>query len=195
MLENNDNKQRDEAGTAKQTRAFAAYYGLWIGICWALSFGLFIAGLSRPLLGNIGLLTGVCSFPLGVRLLRGFRDHIAPLPLRRAWHLSWMMFLAAAMICTAVQYIYFAYFDNGLLVRTYTDILQQPEMQDLVARMMPGQNGIEMMNDAVNIFAATPPSQLAFQFLFWNVLLATVLALPAALMAKGEPQSVNPYIR
>ena len=189
MSENNDNKQRREVGDSQQTRAYAGYYGLWVGLCWAASFGFYMAGLTHPLVSNIGLLVGVCSFPLGVRYLRGFRDHVAPLPLRRAWHLSWMMFLAAAMICTAAQYIYFAYLDNGQLVRSYSEMLQQPEIQDLVTRMMPGQDGLAMMDEALNMFAVTPPSQLAFQFLFLNVLLATVLALPAALMAKGEPET------
>ena len=51
--------------------------------------------------------------------------------------------------------------------------------------LLPGQDALGMMDEAINTFAATPPSQLAFQFLFWNVLLATVVALPVALMGKG----------
>lgn len=172
------------ATDAQQTRAYAGYYGLWVGLCWALSFGLTMAGLTSSVWGNIGLLTGVMSLPLGIWLLRGFRDHVAPLPLRRAWHLAWMMFLAAALICTAAQYVYFAYMDGGLLVRTYTDLLQQPEVQDLLSQMLPGQDGTAVMDEAISVFAATPPSQLALQFLFWNVLLATIVAFPVALASK-----------
>ena len=108
----NSTPQR-EATPAQQTRAYAGYYGLWVGLLWVLSFGLTIYGLRSPLAGNLGLLAGFCSLPLGIRLLRGFRDNIGPLPLRRAWNMAYLMFLAAALICTAAQYVYFAYFDEG----------------------------------------------------------------------------------
>ena len=184
MSETNYNNRPQAATDANQTRAYAGYYGLWLGLCWVISFGLNMASLQSPSWGTLGLLVGVLSLPLGVRLLRSFRDQVGPLPLRRAWYLSWMMFLAAALICTAAQYIYFAYIDNGLLVRSYTEMLQQPEAQDMLSRMLPGQDTEAMMNEALSLFAATPPSQLAIQFLFWNVLLATIVAFPVALLGK-----------
>ena len=182
MAENN----AKQATEAQQTRAYAGYYGLWVGACWVACFGFSMAGLSQPLLGNLGLLTGLASFPLAVWLFRGFRDHVAPLPLRRAWHLSWMTFMAAALLCTAAQYIYFAYIDGGHLMRAYTAMLQQPEVVDMLRQLMPGEDVETMTNQALEAFATTPPSQLAIQFLFWNALLATIVALPTALMSKGK---------
>ena len=175
---------RREATPAQQTRAYAGYYGLWVGLLWVLSFGLTIYGLRSPLAGNLGLLAGFCSLPLGIRLLRGFRDNIGPLPLRRAWNMAYLMFLAAALICTAAQYVYFAYFDEGYVVRVYTDLLQQPEVQDLLSKMLRGQDSLAVANEALAVFSSTPPSLLAMQFLFWNVLLATICAVPTALMGR-----------
>lgn len=175
--------------SAQQTRAYAGYYGLWVGACWIASFGLNIAGLQSPLLGNLGLLVGLASVFLGVKLLRGFREHVAPLPLRRAWYLSWMMYLAAALLCTAAQYIYFAYLDGGMVTRAYTDLLQQPEVQDLLRQMLPGQDAHALATEAINTFMATPPSQLAIQFLMWNILLATLVAFPTALFSFSRPKS------
>lgn len=192
MSETNYNNRPQAATDANQTRAYAGYYGLWVGLCWVISFGMYIAGLRAPAWGTMGLLVGLLSLPLGVRLLRSFRDQVGPLPLRRAWYLSWMMFLAAALICTSAQYIYFAYIDDGLLVRSYTELLQQPEAQDMLSRMLPGQDTEAMMNEALSLFAATPPSQLAIQFLFWNVLLATIVAFPVALLGK---QTLPPTYR
>lgn len=187
MEDNHPSNKHKSISDAQQTRAYAGYYGFLVGLCWVVSFGLTIAGLRSPLLSNLGLLTGFCSLPLAVNLLRGFRDHVSPLPLRRAWHLAWMTFLAAALICTIAQYIYFAYFDKGLLVRSYTEMLQQPELHDLmqqmVQRTLPGRDLDTVVNEVLGTFSATPPSQLALQFLFWNVLLATVLAIPTMLMA------------
>lgn len=181
----NSTPQR-EATPAQQTRAYAGYYGLWVGLLWVLSFGLTIYGLGSPLAGNLGLLAGFCSLPLGIRLLRGFRDNIGPLPLRRAWNMAYLMFLAAALICTAAQYVYFAYLDKGYVARIYTDLLQQPEVQDLLSRMLKGQDTQAVASEALAVFSSTPPSLLAMQFLFWNVLLATICAVPTALMGKEK---------
>mgnify|MGYP002855156217 CR=1 FL=1 len=168
---------------SQQTRAYAAYYGLWVGLCWAASFALTMYALSHPSVGSLGLILGLCSVPLGVWLMRGFRQTVAPLPLRRAWHMAWMMFLCAALLCSAAQHIYFAYIDGGLLVRSYSEMFQQPELHDMMQQMLPGQNIDTMMEEALTAFSTTPPSQLALQFLFWNVLLATFLAFPTALLS------------
>ena len=177
---------KDQVSEARQTRAYAAYYGLWVGLCWVGSFALAmigVTGLTTPLTGNLSLLLGVCSVPLGVWLLRGFREQIAPLPLRRAWYMAWMMFLGAALLCTAAQYIYFAYIDGGRLVRAYSEMIAMPEMQEMLAQMMPGQDVQALFDEALTTFAATPPSHIALQFLFWNVLLATFFAFPTALFS------------
>ena len=182
----------DEKKTAitesQQTRAYAAYYGLWVGLCWIASFGLFVMSLKQSPVGSLSLLVGLCSVPLCVWLLRGFRETIAPLSLRRAWYLAWMTFLGAALLCTAAQYVYFAFIDGGLLVRSYSEMIQLPEMHDMLQRMLPGQDVDTLMTEALTAFAATPPAQLALQFLFWNVLLATALAFPTALFSFTRKQ-------
>ena len=183
------NDQTSRASTAQQTRAYAGYYGLWVGTCWIACFSFSMAGLTYPLLSNVGLLMGLASLPVAVWLLRGFRDHVAPLPLRRAWHLAWMTFGAAALLCTAAQYIYFAYIDGGHLMRAYTDMLQQPEVHDMLQQMLPGQDVDTLANQAFETFSSTPASELAIQFLFWNILIATILAIPVALMSKGEKEN------
>ena len=183
-----DNNRQIKATERQQTRAYAALYGLWVGLCWVASFALTMYALAHPSVGSLGIVVGVCSVPLGVWLLRGFREQVAPLPLRRAWYMAWQMMLAAALLCTAAQYVYFAYLDGGTLVRSYGEMLEQPEMHDMIQQMMPGQNVDELMNEALATFSATPPSQLTLQFLFWNVLLATFIAFPTALFSFTRPK-------
>lgn len=184
------NQNNRDVTVSQQTRAYAAYYGLWAGLCWIGSFALSMIGLQTPLAGNLGLLLGLLSIYFVVRLMRGFRENIAPLPLRRAWYMAWMIFAAAALLCTAAQYIYFAYIDGGLLMRTYSELMQQPEVMTAMQQMLPEENVEELMNQAFAAFAATPPSQLALQFLFWNLILATIFAIPTALLAyKGQSKN------
>ncbi len=174
------------ATEGQQTRAYAGYYGLWVGIIWIASFALAVYGLTHPWASNLGLLVGVASFPVATSLLRGFRNNIAgQLPLRRAWHMAWMMMLGAAMITTLGQYVYFAYLDDGALVRAYTDLIAQPQAHDMLQSMLPGQDVDAIVSEALATFSATSPAQLSAQFLMWNALLATITALPVALAAKS----------
>ena len=177
------NPATPNATDAQQSRAYAAWYGFWVGCVWVISFALAMWGLRAPLASNMAVLVGLASVPLAVWMLRGFRDMVAPLPLRRAWHMAWMLFLGAALLLTAAQFVYFTYLDGGRLAAAYTELIAQPEMHDLLQRMMPGQDVDALVGEAITTFSATPPAQLALQFLFWNVLIATFCAFPVALFS------------
>ena len=175
------------ATEGQQTRAYAAYYGLWIGITWIVSFALTIRGLSSPITSNLGFITGLASLPLAVWFIRGFRDNVVyELSFRRAWHLALLTLFAAAMLTTFAQYIYFAYLDNGALALAYSEAFAQPETQDMLRQMLPGQDVDALFQEAMTTFQAMTPAQTALQFLFWNIVLANVAALPIAAASKGK---------
>lgn len=181
-----DNKKTNIT-ESQQTRAYAAYYGLWVGLCWVASFSLFVMGLKQSPVGSLSLLVGLCSVPLCVWLLRGFRESISPLPLRRAWYLAWMTYLAAALLCTAAQYIYFAYIDGGLLVRSYSEMIQQPEMHDMLQRMLPGQDVDTLTSDALTALRyPTRSAGPAVPILECTTGHCTGLPYGAVLLHKGE---------
>lgn len=168
---------------ARQSRAYAAWYGFWVGCVWVMSFALAMWGLTAPMASNLAVMAALSSVPLAVWLLRGFREMVAPLPLRRAWHMAWMLFLGAALLLTAAQFVYFTFLDGGRMAVAYTELIAQPEMHDMLQRMLPGQDVDALANEAIATFTATPPAQLALQFLFWNVLIATFCAFPVALFS------------
>jgi len=177
-----ENRQ-PEVTEGQQSRAYIAWYGLQVGLCWVASFALAMWGLTTPLAGNFALLVGIASVPLAVWLLRDFNRKISPLTLRRAWHMAWMMMICAAIITTAAQYIYFAYMDDGLLVRAYSEMCQQPEMQVMLQQMF-GADADKMVDEALTIMGATSASQMSLQLMMWNVLLGTVLAIPVMLFGR-----------
>ena len=56
----------------KQLRAFAAQYGAVVGLMWIVSFAFYIIGLTRPLVGNVGLIIGLLSVVTAGFLIRNF---------------------------------------------------------------------------------------------------------------------------
>lgn len=170
----------------QQLRAFAAWYGVQVGLCWIASFGLSMWSLSEPFAGNFALLVGLASIPLAVMLMRDFRKRIAPLTLRNAWHMAWMIFLCAALLTTAAQYIYFAYIDGGRLARAYSELLTNPAYQPMLEKMLPGQDLDALANEVTILLSSTSASQMAMQMAFWNALIATVFAIPTMFFSSAK---------
>ena len=175
----------------QQSRAFAAWYGVQVGACWVASFGLSMWSLREPFAGNFALLVGLCSIPLAVILMRDFNKRIAPLTLRRAWHMSWMLFLCAALITAAAQYVYFAYLDGGQLARSYGEVLTNPDYQPMLEKLLPGQDLNAMANEFTLMISNTSPSQMTMQLLFWNVLIATVFAIPTTFFSFARQNNTS----
>ena len=170
----------------QQSRAYAAWYGVQVGMCWIISFGLAMWSLREPFAGNFALLIGLASIPLGVWLLRDFCTRVADLSARRAWHMSWMMFLCAALLTTAAQYIYFAYLDGGMLARAYGEMLSNPAYQPVLEKLLPGQDLNTLSSEFTAMLYSTTPAQMTMQLSIWNVLIATIFAIPTTFFALAK---------
>ena len=62
---------------SRQTRAYAAYYGLWVGLCWAASFALSMYALTHPSVGSLGLILGPCVYIVGKKVYRTMHPELA----------------------------------------------------------------------------------------------------------------------
>ncbi len=175
----------------KQTRAYAAQYGLIVGSMWSASFLMTVYGLSTPLLSDLGLIVGLMSVYVCIRLMRRFDMSVSRLTALTSWRLAWGAYGGAAMVCTLVQYVYFAFLDSGRVVMAYSELVAMPEGHAMLERLLPGQDVDALVGQALDAFAATPPSQIALQLLLLNLIMATVLALPTALIAMAGRKKVG----
>ena len=100
----------------KQLRAFAAQYGAVVGLMWIVSFAFYIIGLTRPLVGNVGLIIGLLSVVTAGFLIRKFRGEVFPLRFGQSWWMATLIFMYASLLMAVAQFVYFRYIDNGLLI-------------------------------------------------------------------------------
>ena len=77
----------------KQLRAFAAQYGAVVGLMWIVSFAFYIIGLTRPLVGNVGLIIGLLSVVTAGFLIRKFRGEVFPLRFGQSWWMATLIFM------------------------------------------------------------------------------------------------------
>lgn len=164
----------------KQFRAFAAQYGTVIGLMWIVSFSFYIIGLTHPLIGNISLLTGLCSFPVAGFFIRKFKRDIAAISFSQAWWMSMLIYMYASLLMAVAQFIYFRHIDNGLLVNTYSSIMQQPEAVAMMQQMMPGEDVTEASRKVIELLKSISPIQLTFQFLMYNLFMGVLFSIPTA---------------
>ncbi len=175
----------------KQIRAFAAQYGAVVGLMWIVSFAFFIVGLTRPLVGNVGLVAGLSSVAAAGLLIRKFRREVSPLRFGRSWWMAALIFMHASLLMAAAQFVYFRYIDNGLFLRTYSAVMQQPEALATMQRMMPGEDAAEAVRQAMELLKGISPGGLTLEFLAYNLMLGFLLAVPAAWIGTSGKRLMN----
>ena len=150
------------ATSYRQLRAYAAQYGAIIGMMWIVSFAFYIIGLTRPLLGNIALLVGIMSVVAAGFLIRKFRNEVSPLRFAQSWWMGILTYMYAALLMAVAQFIYFRYIDQGLLVDTYTAVMQQPEAIAMMQSMMPGEDVAQTTVEVTELLQSITPIQFTF---------------------------------
>lgn len=177
----------------RQVRAFAAQYGTIVGLMWIVSFSFFIIGLSQPLISNLSLLFGLLSIFAAISLVRKFIREVTPLNFWQSWRMSTFIYMYAALLMAAAQFIYFRFIDNGFLINTYMETIQKPEAITMMQNMMPGEDIKAITEQAIDLLRNITPIQLTFEFLIYNLLLGIILSIPTAgfSAAIGKKQKNN----
>lgn len=163
----------------------AMRYGTLMGIFWTLKFVLFPLGMQSPLLLMAFFLLTLIVPVAGFFLVRQYRDRECGgvLTFSRGFLFTSFMYLFATLFVTIAHYIYFRYLDNGLIVGTYQDMLNQ--MSDIATSEM--KTSIEQFQQALDIIASLSPLEISIQLITQNVFYCTLIALPTALLVRKNP--------
>ena len=113
-------------------------------------------------------------------LIRKFRGEVFPLRFGQSWWMATLIFMYASLLMAVAQFVYFRYIDNGLLLQTYSTIMQQPEAIAMMQSMMPGEDAAEVSRQVIDLLKSISPIQLTFEFLVYNLMFGFLLAIPTA---------------
>ena len=167
-------------------RAYAYKYGAIVGLCWIISFLSFVNGLSTPFLADIGLVLGIASVFVAGNIIRFYHNARQELTFRRAWQMALTLFLCAAVLTAAAQYVYFQYMDHGTMAQAYEQILTAPEYQAHVQQILPQQGSKDMIQEMIDLLYTITPIQMTIQLFIYNLFLGLLLSLPTALLGKRK---------
>lgn len=159
---------------------YAMRYGTAMGIFWALKFVLFPLGMSMPLLLILFFLLTLSVPVLGYVFARKYREQpcLGSLSFARAYIFTTFMYMFAALFVAIVHYLYFRYMDNGLIVSTYQEMLEQMEAV-ATGEMKPS---LDQFRTALDIISSLTPLEITLQLLTQNVFYCSLIALPTALL-------------
>ena len=170
----------------KNFQEAAMRYGTVMGIFWTLKFVLFPLGMQSPLLLMAFFLLTLIVPVAGFFLARQYRDRECGgvLTFSRAFLFTSFMYLFAALFVTIAHYIYFRYMDNGLIISTYQDMLNQ--MNGMATAEMKAS--LDQFQQALDIIATLSPLEISIQLITQNVFYCTIIALPTALLVRKSPR-------
>lgn len=159
----------------------AMRYGTAMGIFWSVKFILFPLGMKMPLLLMMFFFLTLAVPVVGYQFVKRYRDGECDgnISFSRAFLFTSFMYLFAALFATIAHYIYFQYFDNGLIVSTYYEMLDQlsiPANGELEA-------SIREFREALNMIAQLTPIEISMQLISQNIFYCIIIAIPTALLA------------
>lgn len=165
--------------------------GFYTGLCWSASFLIAMYSLTNPAWGFAGNLIAILSIWVAGVQLRAFQMLLPadaqPWSMGTCWQKSILVQLLAAVLCTFVQYIYFRFVDGGRLLTIMTETYNNPAFIDSMKEIMPEYKP-EMILDMLSQISLTT---LTMNFLIINVILAFILSIPTAFVARPRPITKN----
>ena len=137
-------------------------------------------GLSNQMLGLAAILLMLYTpFFVGSRLGK-FRDfgREGLISFRRGYAYTILVFFYGGVLFAVVQYLYFAFMDQGFLLSQFSRMMNTDE-----ARQMLQQYGMtQMMDESLQQMAATRPIDYALNMLTINISLGFILGIPISLI-------------
>lgn len=163
--------------------AYARVYGLYMGIFWAVKFVFFPLGFSYPVFSFIFLLLTIMVPFVGAWFVKKIRDGVLDgrLGFWQAFLLSTNIYMYASLIAAIVHFIYFRFIDNGFILNSYLESVNQ--MQELLGSGEAAAN-IEMPKANVELMGTLSPIQIVFSLLSNNVVFGLFISLLAAVFLK-----------
>ena len=158
----------------------AMRYGTAMGIFWTIKFILFPLGMTNPLLLMLFFFLTLVVPVVGYQFARKYRDQECGgvISYSRAFLFTAFMYMFAALFATIIHYVYFKYIDNGLIVNTYYDMLNQ---------LSAGATGeletsINQIREALDVIAQLTPVEISLQLISQNIFYCIIIAIFTALL-------------
>lgn len=173
-----------EKATFDKTQAlrYGMNYGAVVGILTGVSFLCSIGGAEQVGLGLLSNVMALAAVYVAARMIRAFDREIAPLSFGQTCRMVAYTYFFAILLTAAIQYVYFAVFDQGRFAALIQEVFTQPEYRRMLENMA-GEQDVETMIQTTTDTMQRPESA-TMQLMWMNIFIALFMLLPTALIAR-----------
>lgn len=173
----------------RKARAYAMHLGLVGGAIWAASFLLTVYGFPS-MMSNIAPFIGLSSIFVVGNKTRRYREENADVTFLRAWWLTWYTFMCTVLICTIVQYVYFAFLDNGQMCEKMFTMLNSEEIVNAY-KEVNATDMLDQMKLVLEDMAIISAKDMTMSAMSMNLLLAFFFSVISAVMTLTYKKNKN----
>ena len=119
-----------------QLKAYARQDGFFLALLWTASFACYILGISNQMLGMLAIGLAVMTPFFVAGRLRKFRDEGREglISFGRSYAYTIFVFFYGAVLLAVVQFLYFAYVDNGYLLGAFSRMITSEEGKEIISQ-------------------------------------------------------------
>lgn len=173
--------RKDMEDKPKTLQEHAMRFGTMMGIFWIIKFSFLPMGFKTPLLQLLFIFMTLFVPILGYIYIRKYRERYCggELSFIRGWVFSLYMYFFASLLTAAAHYIYFRFIDNGYLMGTYME-----QLENLKSTLTGDlETSIDQLIQNLETIASMSALQLTMQLILQNIFYGALLSLPTALLA------------
>jgi len=162
-----------------QLKAYARQDGFFLSMLWTASFASYILGITSQLLAMLALALAVMTPFFVAGRLRKFRDEGRDglISFGRSYAYTIFVFFYGAVLLAVVQFLYFAYIDDGYLLSAFTQAVSSEEGKQLIQ-----QYGMtQAVESSLAEMGSIRPIDYALNILTVNIMIGFVLGVPISL--------------
>lgn len=170
-----------------QLKAFARIDGALLSVIWTCSFACYIVGLTNQTASLAAIALALSSpFFVAYRLI-AFRDTAREgiISFMRSWAYVILVFFYGSLIFALVVFAYFAYLDNGYFLYVIQQMINTPEIE----QMLKQHQMEEMMGQLMADMSTMRPIDIAINLLTSNILLGIVVGVPIAAILRSSKKN------
>jgi hypothetical protein len=167
-----------------QLKAYARQDGFFLALLWTASFVCYIMGISNQMLGMLAIGLAIMTPFFVAGRLRKFRDEGREglISFRRCYAYTIFVFFYAAVLLAVVQFLYFAYIDNGYLMSSFSRMMSSEEGKQIISQYGMSQMVEEGLSEMANI----RPIDYALNILTVNIIIGFIVGVPIGLVMQRE---------
>jgi len=167
-----------------QLKAYARQDGFFLALLWTASFVCYIMGITNQILGMLAIGLAIMTPFFVAGRLRKFRDEGREglISFRRSYAYTIFVFFYAAVLLAVVQFLYFAYIDNGYLMSSFSRMMSSEEGKQIISQYGMSQMVEEGLSEMANI----RPIDYALNILTVNIIIGFIVGVPIGLVMQRE---------